>query len=124
MLHMINISSEAELNWIIQLQRDILTAICTPEVDGQIVTIDWLKELRQDIEENWFERFCNRKDNLSGIKQPLIEHLKVIADSDAQEKTKIIENFNSNHGFREAFEPDTPNQRPGRNYQIESSQPK
>lgn len=106
MLHRINISCELELNWIIQLQRNLLTAVCQPDINGQTVTMEWIKVVRDDIDEAWFESFCNRKDKLSGISRALIDHLKEIADCEAETKNRILENFENNHGFGDAFNPE------------------
>jgi len=105
MLHRIRVSCDAELNWIVQLQRDLLSAVCQPDLNARTVTFDWIEGIRPDIDTNWFNRFCNRKDNISGIKRSLIEHLRFIANRPENEKQQILKNFESNQVFNKAFDP-------------------
>lgn len=101
MLHKIDVACEAELNWIIALQRDLLEGVCRPGINSEIVTSEWIKALRQDIDATWMEKFCKRERN----KIPLIQHLKTIAACSADQKTRIVSNFKNNHGFKNAFDP-------------------
>ncbi len=106
MLHKINVACEVEFNWIIKLQRDLLYGVCRPEINAETVTIKWIKALRPDIDTAWMGKFCERKDKLSSINLPLIQHLKTIAGCSPTLKTKIMANFENNHGFKTAFDPD------------------
>ncbi len=104
MLHKINLACETEFNWIVKLQRDLLTAVCQPGVTSDTVTSEWVKSIRSDIDVVWLEGFCDSCDKLTGINQPLINHLKTIANADEAIKAKILANFEYNQGFYEAFD--------------------
>ncbi|MFO7838890.1 MAG: hypothetical protein R6X08_05280 [Desulfosalsimonadaceae bacterium] len=105
MIHEIKPACEAEFAWIIGLQRDLLSGVCQEEINADTVTIDWVKSLRPDIDADWVEKFCNRKDRLNGIKRPLIKHLQVIADCDNDIKHRLQSRFENNHNFKNAFDP-------------------
>lgn len=105
MIHEIKTACEAEFAWIIGLQRDLLTGVCQQEVNADTVTIDWVKSLRPDIDADWVEKFCNRKDRLNGIKRPMIQHLQVIADCNNDIKYRLSSRFENNHNFKNAFDP-------------------
>jgi hypothetical protein len=106
MLHKINVACEVEFNWVIKLQRDLLYGVCRQEINADIITIEWIKTLRPDIDTAWFDKFCKCKDKLSGINLALIQHLKTIAGCSSALKTRILTNFENNHGFKNTFDPD------------------
>jgi hypothetical protein len=106
MLHKIKLVCESEFEWIIGLQRDLLKGVCDPKVNADTVTINWVKGLRPVINTHWMEKFCNRKDRLNGVGRSLLRHLQVIAGFNAGVKGQILKNFENNHNFKNAFDPD------------------
>ncbi len=100
MLYQINLPNSTQyLEWIVQFQSDLLHALCNPTVNAPTVTVDWVKQQRQDIDDGWMNRFCRwKKDGKS-----MLERMKAIARLSQANKLAIIIHYKNNLRYIEAF---------------------
>lgn len=95
MLHKINLPNCTDyLNWIVQLQCNLLHALCDPDLAPADVTADWAIALRPDVDGDWMRRLCvwsksarsmlDRMRALAGLaigeKQAVIAHYEAMLD--------------------------------------------
>jgi hypothetical protein len=60
MLHPIRLPScYPALEWVVQLQRDLLAKLCEPATTAAIVTPQWVAAIRPDCTA-WLEKFARR----------------------------------------------------------------
>ena len=77
MLHPIKIPScSPALEWIVQLQRDLLARLCDPAATAAIVTPQWVAAIRPDCTA-WLEKFAHRTHTEYG----LISAMRTIASA-------------------------------------------
>ena len=58
MLHRVDLPAcTQDLRWVVQLQGDLLRALCDPAIAAGDVTVDWVKARRADIDATRVERF-------------------------------------------------------------------
>jgi hypothetical protein len=106
MLHKIQLPACREhLDWIVQLQRRLLAALCRPDLSGPDVTVDWVVAQLSDLDVSWVRAFCNRKDQIKNVERPLLEHMQIIAVLSAADKTSLLNAFENDQKFPSAFEP-------------------
>ncbi|MCZ6679176.1 MAG: HNH endonuclease signature motif containing protein [Candidatus Poribacteria bacterium] len=107
MLHKIRIPETCRpyFEWIVELQRRLLTAICQATPDE--IETEWIIAQLSDLDAKWVRTFCGRKDNISGVKRSMIDHMCTIASLPVDVKTKLIEEFDRDREFQKAFEGDT-----------------
>lgn len=100
MLYRINLPNCTQhLNWVVQLQSDLLHALCDPNLNAGTVTADWVKNQRQDINPRWIERFCRRRKDHKSI----LDRMKDIAGLSPLAKRAIIRHYDNNLRYLEAF---------------------
>jgi len=105
MLHRINIPAcRAQLEWIVQLQWRLLTALCQPDVKSQDITVDWVIAQSPDLGHRWVTTFCSRKDQIDSIKRPMLQHMQAIAGLASADKQALVEAFEHDQQFHLAFE--------------------
>ncbi len=94
-----------QMDWIIQLQRRLLTALCQPTTTPQQVTFEWVVALLRDlrIDKRWIRRFCHDTDEISGLRKPMLEHMHVIAACDPALKTQLLAAFENDVCFTQQF---------------------
>ena len=107
MLHKIRIPETCRpyFEWIVELQRRLLTAIC--QVTPAEIDTEWVVAQLSDLDAKWVRNFCGRKDNISGVKRSMIEHIQTIAGLSAHLKRQIIDAFEQDLGFQTAFDDDS-----------------
>jgi len=108
MLHKIELPDCAEhLRWIVALQRCLLKAVCHPKIAGSDIDIPWVTEQLAafELDEQWLERFCRRRDRIRGSQRRLIEHLQTLADYPPDVKRRVLDSFNNDHGCLDEFDP-------------------
>ncbi|MCP4695858.1 MAG: hypothetical protein GY862_03255 [Gammaproteobacteria bacterium] len=105
MLYRIEAVCIEEMDWIVELQRDLLTAVCNPAVTGADVNVEWLIKKRPDEDRVFVEILCARKKNKKAFFLPLLQK---IANGSPQDKQTIQERFQYNINFYLAFEVNTP----------------
>jgi hypothetical protein len=104
MLYPINPPScSPALGWAVQLQCDLITALCDPNTTPTMVTPQWVRVLRPNPPEiaDWLERFAGRTFE----KVKLIDAMEHIASLNGPDKILILDHFNNNHQFTNAFIP-------------------
>lgn len=105
MLHKINLPACTQhLEWVVQLQGDLLHALCNPAVTADDVTADWVKARRADIDAAWVERFCA----WSKEKRSVLDRMKAIAGLSNADKQALVGHYDSNLRYPEAFDAAVP----------------
>lgn len=102
MLHRINDPHcKGSLEWIVKLQRLLLDALCQPTVTREQVTEQWAKDMTAPLglDGEWVDRFCARKDGISRLGRPVIEHMQTIADLSPTMKAAIVSAFDDDQQF-------------------------
>lgn len=110
MLHRINLPACTQhLEWVVQLQGDLLRALCGIGVAPAHVTVDWVKACRTDIDANWMERFCgwSKQDNAKVSKSVLVRMQAVAALPDADKQT-LLTHYDTNLRYPESFKDAVP----------------
>src|SRR6266566_1816655 len=101
MLHPIRVPScSPALEWIVQLQRDLLVKLCEPATTAAIVTPEWVAALRSDCTA-WLEKFARR--SYKGVS--LLSAMQIIASVSRSQKQRILRQFDNNQAFTESFDP-------------------
>ncbi len=102
MLHAINLPGcRPAFEWIVQLQIDLFTALCDPNIGADDITVEWITARRPDISEEWLTKFCGWvKEKVS-----ILERLQNIAALPDITKTQLLQHFNNNLRYEEAFNP-------------------
>lgn len=101
MLHRINLPACTQhLEWVVQLQGDLLRALCDPGVAPVHVTVDWVKARRADIDATWMERFCA----WSKKEQSVLDRMGEIADLSIADKQTLVAHYDRNLHYPEAFD--------------------
>jgi hypothetical protein len=104
MLYPINPPScSPALDWAVQLQRDLITALCDTNTTPDMVTPQWVRALRPDPPEiaDWLEALAGR----SFQKVNFIDAMKLIAGLDDANKRTVLSYYTNNHLFTQAFAP-------------------
>lgn len=104
MLHRINPPSCAPaLQWLVDLQRDLLAALCLATTTSAVVTKEWVANLRLSppTVNKWLKEFAGR----SFEKKTLINAMHTVADLDDSKKTAILDYFKNNLQFPRWFDP-------------------
>lgn len=100
MLHKINLSAcTAHLEWVVQLQGDLLRALCDPAVVAGDVTVDWVKARRVDIDAAWVNRFCA----WSKEKKSMLDRMQAVATLTGADKQAVVAHYEHNLRYPEAF---------------------
>ena len=108
MLHRINLPDcIIHLDWVVELQCNLLHALCDPSISLDDVTVDWVKSIRPDIDDDWVRRFCG----WSTGKKSMLNRMKAVANLTEQEKQAVINHYEANLQFPDAFD-DTKEQPP------------
>lgn len=101
MLHPIKVPSCAPaLEWLVQLQHDLLTKLCDRATTAAMVTPEWIAAIRPDCN-TWLEKFARR----SYKKSPLLASIRIIAAASPTQKQVILRYFGTSQLFAEAFDP-------------------
>lgn len=106
MLHRIELPDcEADLRWIVGLQRKLLESACQPEVTGADVDYDWVLAQLQTpgLDEKWIQRLVSRRDRIQNSGRPVIEHLRYIADLAPELKSQLMDEFDNDHKFLDEY---------------------
>ena len=100
MLHSINLSACTQhLGWVVQLQGDLLRALCDPAIAAGDVTVDWVKARRADIGPAWVERFCT----WSKEKKSVLDRMRGVAGLPAVDKQSLVAHYERNLRYPDAF---------------------
>ncbi len=100
-MHPIKVPScSPALEWAVQLQRDILTKLCDPATNADMVTPEWVAALRPDCSD-WLKRFVQRTHHGCN----LLSAIQTIEKASRAQKRAILEYFEKNQAFPEAFDP-------------------
>lgn len=109
MLHKLNVAScRANLDWIMQLQRRLLAALCDPNVTSSQVIVDWVLACLPDLDQQWVIAFCGRKDKINNVGKMMLEHMQAIAAFPANMKQQLLNVFDNDQLFHLAFDPVNP----------------
>lgn len=109
MLHRLNVPScRVHLEWIVQLQRRLLAALCDPAVTPRQVTLDWVLACLADLDPRWVTAFCRRKDKITNVGKTMLEHIQAIAAFSATVKQQLLDAFDNDQLFHLAFDPASP----------------
>lgn len=101
MLHPINVPScSPALEWLVQLQRDILAKLCSPSTVEAMVTPEWVAAIRPDCTA-WLERFVRR----SYKRASLLSAMQTIASVSRDRKHTILRYFDNSQALTESFDP-------------------
>ena len=90
------------LEWVVQLQDDLLQALCDPGLPANHVTADWVAQQRPDIDAAWIQRFCAWTK--SG--QSILARMRAVAGLPALDKQPLLDHYRVNLRFHEAFDED------------------
>lgn len=100
MLHPIKVPSCAPaLEWLVQLQQDLLTKLCDPATTEATVTAGWIAATRPDCS-SWLEKFARR----SFQKKTLLSSMQTIAAASPTQKQAIVHYFGTSQLFADAFD--------------------
>ena len=106
MLHRINLPDcTTHLDWIVQLQCDLLHALCDPALEVNDVTKEWVKSIRPDIDGDWMKRFCGW--SIGG--KSMLDRMKAVAGLSPNDKQAVIQHYENNLQFPDAFDDTKPN---------------
>ncbi len=106
MLHRIKLPDcTTHLDWIIQLQCNLLHALCNPTIGADDVTKEWVKSIRPDIDHDWMSRFCG----WSTGGKPMLQRMKAVAGLSTDDKQALIQHYENNLQFPDAFDDTKPN---------------
>lgn len=109
MLHRLNVPScHIHLEWIVQLQRRLLAALCDPNATSSQVTLDWVLACLADLNPQWVTAFCRRKDRIANIGKTMLEHMQALAAFSAIVKQQLLNAFDNDQLFPLAFDPVSP----------------
>lgn len=101
MLHRINLPNcLPALEWIVQLQTDLLTAVCSNAVDQAQVTLDWVIAQLPGLPPNWVISFCSWAIEGASI----LERMQNIAALPVATKHQLLQHFNNNLQYIDAFD--------------------
>jgi hypothetical protein len=99
MLHPIKVPScSPALEWVVQLQRDILAKLCDPATKADLVTPEWVAAIRPDCSD-WLKIFAQRTHNKCG----LLLAMRTLARASRTQKRTILRYFENNQALTEAF---------------------
>lgn len=100
MLHLIKVPScFPALEWVVQLQREILAKLCDPATTAAIVTPEWVAAIRPDCSD-WLKRFAQWTHNTRG----LLSVMRTIASATTTQKKAIFTYFETSQAFPESFD--------------------
>src|SRR4051794_18905148 len=100
MLHPIKVPScYPALEWVVQLQRDLLAKLCEPATTAAIVTPLWIAGIRPDCT-TWLEKFVRRSYRGTS----LLSAMQTIAAGSRFQKQRILAHFVDNQAFGESFD--------------------
>jgi hypothetical protein len=100
MLHPIKVPRCAPaLEWLVQLQQDILIQLCDPATTIELVIPAWIAAIRPDYS-MWLEKFARRFHN----KKSLLASMRTIAAASTAQKQAILRHFGTSQLFAEAFD--------------------
>jgi hypothetical protein len=100
-LHKINLPDcITHLDWIVQLQGDLLRALCNPGVEADEITVNWVKGIRPDVDGDWMRRFCN----WSTGQNSMLDRMKAVAGLAETDKQAIALHYETNLQFPDAFD--------------------
>lgn len=101
MLHKINLPGcHPALTWIVQLQTDLLTALCAHGISARDVTAEWVASHRPGIDDKWVKRFCSWTREGTSI----LARMQDIAALPPNTKDQILRHFNKNLQYADAFD--------------------
>jgi len=101
MLHRINPPDcMTHLDWIVGLQCNLLHALCDPAVGPEVVDIDWVKNIRPDVDDDWMTRFCGWEKKGESI----LQRMQAVAALLAADKRLMIEHYEANLQYPDAFD--------------------
>ena len=92
------------LEWVVQLQDDLLQALCGIGLSANHVTAHWVAQQRPDIDAAWTQRFCGWTK--SG--QSILARMRAVAGLPALDKQALLDHYRVNLRFHEAFDEDLP----------------
>jgi hypothetical protein len=87
------------LEWVVQLQRDLLAKLCEPATKAAIVTPQWVAAIRPDCAA-WLEKFARR----SHKRTSLLSAMQTIASVSQSQKYGILRHFVNSQAFAESFD--------------------
>ena len=90
------------LEWVVQLQDDLLQALCDAGLAANHVTADWVAAQRPDIDGAWMQRFCR----WTKAGHSLLARMQAVADLPAPDKQALLDHYRVNLRFHEAFDDD------------------
>ncbi|MCI0560599.1 MAG: HNH endonuclease, partial [Nitrososphaera sp.] len=100
MLHLITMPScYPALEWIVQLQQDLLAKLCDPATTAAIVTPEWVAAIRPDCSD-WLKEFAQRTYNT----RHLTFLMGTIASASVTQKSAVLTYFETSHAFTESFD--------------------
>ena len=106
MLHQVNIPDcKPALDWIVQFQQDLISALCRDEVTTDNVTPEWIKTLRDDIPIEWLTKICG----WSYEKKSLLDYMRAIAGASQEIKGQIVHYSEICLQFENNFQNNQPN---------------
>ena len=106
MLHTIRLPKcQANLRWVVSLQRALLAGVCRPETTSSDVSIEWIaRQLQQpDLDNRWIARLAARRDTIRNSGRSVLDHLKTIADFPTAIKERLLTDFDRDHRFLDCF---------------------
>ena len=109
MLHTIKLPKcEANLRWIVSLQRVLLAGACRWETTSSDISIEWIAQQLQelDLDDRWVARLAARRDAIRNSGRSVLDHLKAIADFPAAIKERLLMGFDNDHRFLDCFRGD------------------
>ena len=90
------------LEWVVQLQYDLLQALCDIGLSANHITADWVAAQRPDIDTAWIQRFCGWTK--SG--QSILARMRAVAGLQALDKQALLDHYRVNLRFHETFDED------------------
>lgn len=106
MLHRVRPPScRADLQWVVNLQRLLLTALCEPDTTSDTVTGEWVTTILTSLSlgRDWITKFCAAKSKVGSQPRTLLEHMENIAGFSTERKAELLAAFDNDTRFQEAF---------------------
>ena len=101
MLHPIKVPSCAPaLQWLVQLQHDILAKLCASTTTKEVVTPEWIAAIRSTCHA-WLKDFSQTRHK----ERELLSVMRTIANAPSSRKQEILSYVEKSLAFGESFDP-------------------
>lgn len=95
--------SRFPLEWIVNLQRRIVIALCQANVGSQTVTPDWIAAHVEDADPDWLAKLLTKRDAIKASGKTLLEDMRLIAGLDGDVKNRLLAAFENDQRLTDVY---------------------